>query len=210
MSKLMYILLFLIFSSCGTKHNSKNVSFQIDNPKAESSNSSNWTFDKIQGSKLVFKDAMSFETNLFELEYIGHVQIERKAPYLIFSGRDCNVCDANISIYIHSPDDGHLIVANGQNRYQYPGTEKYYENDSIVYQSRAFYGQILNDTEGVIWYENRLTEDGKMARLIYLVRLGNVKQDTSFTDDGRLDETINLLKQGLCKEIKGRNFTSEP
>jgi hypothetical protein len=77
--------------------------------KCEASEISNapseWLFDKVDGSKLVFKDEQIFETNLFELAYIGQVSIDSKAPYLIFSGRDCNECDANISIYVHSPSD---------------------------------------------------------------------------------------------------------
>lgn len=172
---------------------------------------SEWLFDKVDGSKLVFKNEQVFETNLLELEYIGQVSVDNKAPYLIFSGRDCNECDANISIYIQSPSDGKLLIDRGQNRYQYPGTEKDYANDSLLSFSRAFYGQVLANTKGVIWYENGLLENGKMGRSVHLVIIDNQdRKDTTFEDTAKLDHTINLKQKGLCSEIQGREFTSEP
>jgi hypothetical protein len=206
---------FLAIDSCldrGGRWNYKTNQCELDsNQLVPEITSSNWTFDKIEGSLLVFKNKRKFETNLFELEFIGQVSTDNKAPYFIFSGRDCEECDANISIYIHSPSDGQLEVGHGQNRYQYPGTEKDYETDSILYISRAFYGQVLETTKGVIWYENRLLENGKMGRSVFLSRIDNgIFKDTTYEDNGKLGETINLLKKGQCSEIVGRQYTSEP
>ncbi|MFV5691054.1 hypothetical protein ACM55K_03410 [Flavobacterium sp. LT1R49] len=80
-----------------------------------------------------------------------------------------------------------------------------------MYVSRAFYGQVLDNTKGVIWYENRLLENGKMGRIVFLSRIENgVKKDTVFEDKGKLGETLNLVNKGLCTEIQGRQYTSEP
>ena len=199
-------------SSIPSNDNSKsNLNQASDSLTTNTKDNIDLTFEKVQGSKLVFKGGQTFETNLFELEYIGQVSADNKAPYLIFSGRDCNECDANISIFIHSPSDGKLITDHGQNRYQYPGTEKDYETDSVLYVSRAFYGQVLDNIKGVIWYENRLLENGKMGRSVFLSRFdkGSLK-DTIYEDNGKLGETINLVKKGLCSEITGRQYTSEP
>jgi hypothetical protein len=181
------------------------------NKTVEDFTEADWEFNKVQDSKLIFKGGQTLETNLFELEYIGQVSADNKSPYLIFSGRDCNECDANISIYIHSPADGKLIIDHGQNRYQYPGTEKDYETDSVLYIARAFYGQVLENISGVIWYENRLLENGKMGRFVFLASIDNGSlKDTTYEDTGKLDRTIILKNKGLCKEIKGREYTSEP
>ena len=212
MRQLTYILTILFLSSCGTNDNSKsNIIQTSDSLTTNSRTNIDWTFDKVQGSKIIFKGGQTFETNLFELKYIGQVSADNKAPFLIFSGRDCDECDANISIYIHSPSDGRLVVDHGQNRYQYPGTEKDYETDSVLYISRAFYGQVLEDINGVIWYENRLLENGKMGRFVFLSRINNGSlKDTTYEDTGKLDHTIILKNKGLCMEIKGREYTSEP
>jgi hypothetical protein len=208
MREIAYILTILFMTGCGI--NNSNGSLK-DNLSINKQDTTKWLFDKAQSSKLVFKGGQTFETNLYELEYIGQIPADNKAPYLIFSGRDCNECDANISIYIHSPSDGILVIDHGQNRYQYPGTEKDYETDSVLYISRAFYGQVLENVKGVIWYENRLLENGKMGRSVFLSRIDHGSlSDTIYEDLGKLDETINLLKKGHCCEIEGRQFTSEP
>lgn len=212
MRQQIYILTILILVSCGTNNNSKSTLNQIsDSLTSNTKDNINLTFEKVQGSKLVFKGGKTFETNLFELEYIGQVSADNKAPYLIFSGYDCDECDANISIYIHSPSDGRLVIDHGQNRYQYPGTEKDYETDSVLCISRSFYGQVLENINGVIWYENRLLENGKMGRFVFLSHIENGSlKDTTYEDNGKLDHTIILKNKGLCKEIKGRKYTSEP
>lgn len=213
MTRLLYILTIFLFLNCGTKDNSKKLSGSpvVDRMNTENKISDNCLFDKIDGSKLVFKNGQTFETNLYELDYIGQVPVNNKVPYFIFSGRDCNECDESISIYIHSPSDGQLKVEHGQNRYVYPGIEKDYETDSVLCISRAFYGQVLDNKIGVIWYENRLLENGKMARFVFLACVDNgTLKDTTYNDNGSINQTLDLLSKGLCKEIKGRQYTSEP
>ncbi len=212
MRRLTYILTILFLVGCGTNDKSKgHLNQSTDSLTTHTKDNSDWSFEKAQESKLFFKGGQTFETNLFDLEYIGQVPANNKAPFLIISGRDCNECDANISIYIHSPSDGKLVIDDGQNRYQYPGTEKDYETDSVLYISRAFYGEVLENTKGVIWYVNSLLENGKMGRSVFLSYIDNGSlKDTTYEDKGKLGETINLVKKGLCNEIVGRQYTSEP
>lgn len=210
----LVILSFITFTLFACRQSNNSQSDQILQTDSLTNNAklkTDLTFEKVEGSKIVFKDSSTFETNLFELEYIGQVPVDNKAPFLIFSGRDCNECDANISIYIHSPSDGQLKVDHGENRYQYPGTEKDYETDSLLYMSRAFYGEVLENIKGVIWYEYRLLQNGQMGRFVFLSQIKNgIKKDTVYEDDGKLGKTVMLKKKGQCKEIKGREYTSEP
>ena len=229
-----YIFTIILLASCGTTDNSKweltadtqvettlpisktdtsksNLNISLDSLTSNLNSKTDWAFDKVQESKLLFKGGQTLETNLFELEYIGQITTDNKAPYLIFSGRHCDECDANVSIYIHSPTDGKLVTGHGKNRYQYPGTEKDYETDSVLYISRAFYGQVLEKIKGVIWYENRLLENGKMERSVFLSSIDNgILKDTIYEDNGKLAETISLLNKGKCSEIAGRKYKSEP
>jgi hypothetical protein len=57
--------------------------------------------------------ANNLKTSLHELRYIDKYN-GNKAPFLILSGRGCDECDANISIYICSPGDVPLKVKNGE------------------------------------------------------------------------------------------------
>ena len=170
-----------------------------------------WDFEKIAGNKLYFKNGKQFKTSLYELKYIGQVPNGNKAPFLILSGRDCDECDANISIYICSPADGPLKVESGENSYSLPGTERDLEDKNILFKARAFYGLVLSNIKGVIWYQNQLMENGTWKKSIFLVNLNHPdKKEISMKDTGQLQETLNMLKHGLCKEIPGVAYNSEP
>jgi hypothetical protein len=206
--KLLFILLFeivLLTESHGLTEKNNNSTTTIQKISNE------WIFEKVTGSFLKFKNGKEFNTNLYELKYIGMVPNGNKAPFLIFSGRDCNECDANISIYIHSPSNGHLKVENGENRYGCPGNERDYENNSLLYKARAFYGHVLPGIKGVIWYQKQLMENNTWQSSIFLVNLSDgVKKETTLKNIEKLKLTLDLLKQGDCREINGINYHSEP
>ena len=203
----------LILLSCGTNDNSKKlVSQQLDtNVKHEYQTDYEWTLDRIGKSKLIFKNGRIIETKLHDLQFIGQITLENKDPYLIFIGIDCTNCDANPSIYIHSPSDGELIVGNGKNTYGLPGRTFSYENDSLLYEGRVFYGQVLENRKGVIWYQKTLMESGKWESSVFIAEIrNNNKEDHFLTETGLLEQTLSLLQKGLCKEIEGNDHTSEP
>jgi hypothetical protein len=183
--------------SCSTNDNSKTQLLENqETNQRKKSKDNEWILEKIDSSKLVFKNGKTIETRLFNLEFIGQIPLENKDPFLIFSGVDCNFCDANISIYIHSPSDGDLIVGAGKNIYGMPGRMYSFMNDSLLYESRVFYGQVLENRKGVIWYQNTLMETGKWDKSVFTSEL--------------LKQTLSMLDKGLCKEIEGNDYSSEP
>ena len=211
--KLPYLLLFgiVLVTACHNSPITKESIKKHDTILAANQTSNKWNFDKVAGSVLKFKNGETFNTHLYELSYIGSIENAQKAPFLIFSGRDCDECDANISIYIHSPADGTLEIENGTNRYQTPGSERDFENDSLLYKARAFYGQVLPGIKGVIWYQDQLNKNNQWENSIFLVSLTNgSKKDTIIHDTEKLKLTLALLKQGNCKEIKEMDYKSEP
>lgn len=201
--KLIYVLAAVILLNTG---------FTTDyNHIHQSQNTNEWSFDKVRAQTLQFKSGKSYKTDLYDLKYIGQIANSNKAPFLIFSGRECSECDANISIYIHSPANGHLNVQNGENRYGFPGTIRDYENNQPVSRSRVFYGQVLPDIKGVIWYQEELTVKNTWQKSTFLVNLTDgTKKETKTKGEEKLKLTQQLVAQGLCKEIKGMDITSEP
>ena len=170
-----------------------------------------WTVKKVDSSRLLFSNAPTIDTHLFDLAYIGQVPMAEKAPLLIVSGRDCTGCDENVSLYMLSPSDGPLNVENGANRNKYPGTEKDNETGKWVYRSRVFYGQVLRDTNGVIWYESRALANGHQARDIFLSWIDKGKlKDTLFDRREDISQTLELCEKGRCKEIPGIEYNTEP
>ena len=209
--QITFLTFFLL--SCGTNDNSKKLaSLQTDTIlKQEIQIDNEWKLARIDSSKLIFKNGRIIETKLNNLEFIGQIPVENKDPYLIFTGVDCKYCDANPSIYIHSPSDGELIVGSGKNTYGLPGRTFSYENDSLLYEGRVFYGQVLENEKGVIWYQKTLMKTGKWESSVFIVEIrNNKKEDQSLTDTGLIQQTLAMLQKGLCKEIEGKSQTSEP
>jgi hypothetical protein len=206
-----FLTIFLL--SCGPNYNSmKHVSQQTDNAlNNEYQVDSEWELDRIDSSKLIFKNGRIIETKLNNLEFIGQINVEHKDPYLIFTGVDCKNCDANPSIYVHSPSDGELIIGSGKNTYGTPGRIFSYLNDSLLYEGRVFYGQILENKKGVIWYQKTHMKTGKWESSVFIAEIkDNRKVDQFLIDTGLFKQTIYLLQKGLCKEIEGKDQTSEP
>lgn len=202
MKKLLPILLFILF---GCKSN-KSLEVNNSNPL-----NYEWNYKGIEGSKILFDKGRIYETNLFNLEYIGHITNENKDPFFIYSGVDCDSCDADISIYIHSPIDGALNVKSGQNRYGYPGKEYDLYTDSLIYEGQAYYGEVLPNIKGIIWYQKQLMENDIWISSIFLADVSSgSKIDTFLQDVGQLNQTLSLLKAGKCFEIAGHVYRSTP
>src|ERR1700756_200051 len=112
--------------------------------------------DNVPGD-LILPDGSKFRTTLYELKVIGQLPTAKKLPYFILSGRGCNECDANTSIYVHSPSDGPMKNEGKQPRFPYPGRLSDNEADQLVYESRMFYGNCLPDyANAVVWFERGL------------------------------------------------------
>ncbi|MDB5120301.1 MAG: hypothetical protein JWN56_1519 [Sphingobacteriales bacterium] len=63
-----------------------------------------------------------------------------------------------------------MNAKNGITKYKYPGNETD-PSGTLVYKSRAFYGQILKDVKGIIWYQEQLKENHSWSKTIFLLNL---------------------------------------
>ena len=202
--RLIVCLLLILQLGCSTPDSRSNLTVSDSAYVDSVINRYEWVFKKAEDGKLFFTNGRSFNTHLYDLRYIGQVAKKDKAPYLVFSGRDCDNCDAQISIYVQSPDEGEPVVELGANRHHYAGNEKDAGTDSIVYRSRVFYGEVLDDIKGVIWYQKRLTVGNTWEPDIYLIDVtGNERKQLILKDKGQIKQTLALHKKGKCTEIKG-------
>src|SRR5258708_16499554 len=136
----LYLLTLILLIGCGNRDQANSTLPKPPvKPKIVDSVPIDWVFNKVDSTRLLFSNGKIVETNLFNLTYIGQIALAHKAPLLIFSGRECQGCDANISMYMHSPSDSQLEVEFGKNRYKCPGKESDYFTNKLFYTSRAFY-----------------------------------------------------------------------
>jgi len=165
-------------------------------------------------SVLVFKDGSRFQTTLFEVRVLGILRAERKTSFLVLGGRGCTECDANTSLYIHSPSDGAMRGEATQPRYSYPGREVSYEdNKTVLYEARTFLGNCLpGNDNAVIWYERGRTKGGAWEAGVFVV---SVRKDK--LTELRLAKSLPSVSQSVdrvaarqCRELGGVERSSEP
>ncbi|MCB0278898.1 MAG: hypothetical protein KDD94_05315 [Calditrichaeota bacterium] len=178
----------------------KNDSLKIDTVDI-------WKFKSIENQNIIFENGKKIETNLRELNYISSLYDENKTPFLILSGKECDSCDANISIFIKSPIDS-LI----ENKYSYPGKIYYWEDNSLISETRMFIGECLtNQKNMIIWYQKELNDENKWIESAYTVRIIDGKLVGRFEPViPDIKETLKLLKAKKCFEVDRLNQTSEP
>jgi len=147
-------------------------------------------------SILVFKDGSRFQTTLFEVRVLSILRTERKMPFLVLEGRGCTECDANTSIYIHSPSDGPMRGEAIQPRYAYPGREVSYEDDkTVLYEAPVFLGNCLpGNDNAVVWYERARTNVGSWQTRVFVVA---VSKDT--LTERRLGKPLPSVSQSVAR-----------
>ncbi len=124
------------------------------------------------GDTLIFMDGSFYKTNLYNLAYIGYLPAENKPPYFILSGTDCDQCDENISIYIHSPADGDISNNEYGGQIQLPGKEFDWEKHKLLADYRMFYGDCFADNDAcVVWEQKELNDKGKFVKSIFVVEI---------------------------------------
>ena len=164
---------------------------------------------KIEGNKVVFSDGYVFQTNIYDLGYIGQLKASKKKPFLILTGVQCDSCDAEVSIYIVSPSDGPLKTEDKQKRYGLPGRVSTYDTNEFIYEGRTFWGEVMPRRFGVIWFQKELNEKKEWVESVFFAELAND------TIDGQLIKadiklTLSQVDKGRAWEIKGGDMTSEP
>lgn len=130
--------------------------------------------------------------------------------YVVRSGRYCEVCDADVALYIHAPANGGLSLANGANARLQPGRITDGENGQVYHESRAFFGEVLPGVPGVIWYQHALANDGAMKDSTMLLDLTMGMEDSGQAGSTLMDKTLALLAEGKCSEILGVDRTTAP
>jgi hypothetical protein len=158
-------------------------------------------------------DGSKFVTTLYDLKVIGKLKTEKKKPYYILSGVGCYGCDANTSIYIHSPSDGPMKNEGEQPRFSYPGQETDYQTSQVVSKTRMFFGDCLfTHPNAVVWFYRTLGDD---KRWHDGVSVAEVRDDRLVTTEinGALPtpkDTEVAVHAGTCHELPGIAAYTEP
>ena len=154
-----------------------------------------------RGSVIHFKNGRFLQGDIFEAEYIGQLVTKKKAPYIILKGRGCAQCDKEISLYIHSPDDGDIQPDAVQRRFNFPG-KLIGEKGQVLQESRAFLGDCLASVpNAVVWYQ--VQGGSKTLRAVSVGQEDQLVGESFIKNLPDIKDTLAKVKENNCREIRG-------
>ena len=202
-----FVIYIFIVTSCSLHKEKDN--YVGENNKLQDSLKGSYTNIKItgiKGGKVIFDNGKDYTTNLFDLKYITQLRGQKKELFLVLAGKDCNNCDENLSIFIISPSDGPMKSEEQQKRYQYPGDELDYVTQKLVFQSRMFYGNCIeNKGTCIVWYRKDMSSSPQESFFIVSVKNNKIVETELPFSQNVLDRIIKN-----CNEVKGIQTTTEP
>lgn len=231
------IFLLLIAFSCNSKHKLKDTGFEISKTN-ESNNKSSIedieakdslnisNLDSISNLKILKTvnnnerniDSLKIldSLNLYEKRLIGEIVLSENKWYIV-SGRSCNNCDENISIYLF-PENSQMVKSKKPikvtDRFTHPGKVYHYTDKKLIYESSTFFGKCFDNFDNVIiWVERGINDEtNEWEESLYFIQLYN-----NTTIESWIDVELVLLKEidkhiaeGNCFEIEEINQISEP
>ena len=210
--KPVYLTIVLILFIGGCMYNAKETNKSIGESnkdlKVKQEDKNSWEVISVKDKKIYFRNGKHLNTRLYDLKYIGQLPSNNKAPYIIISGRSCENCDENISIYIHSPSDGEMKSHGKQIRYSYPGKELDAETNELVFESKMYFGDCLEKyPNSVIWNQKFLNDQNKWEKSVFIVQVYNdTLKEINIKNTSILDE---IKKGTACQEVEGIKMISE-
>lgn len=171
--------------------------------------------DGIYGEKratIVFRNGAEIRSDVVDLRFIGQLAARDKPPYIVFAGRRCYGCESNLSIYVHSPTGGRMTKRT--NRYRYPGRLYSHVNGQLIEETRTFFGECLpgRGPATVVWFVRTRRDTPQWRELVILVESlgGGLNEETLNDPAPSIEPTLTLVERERCREIPGRQMSSEP
>ncbi len=165
--------------------------------------------DNIQKiNKIQVEENRDYE--LFNISVIDTIKVQDKSWELL-SAYSCKECDDNISLYIRRidvPDNDFY-----KSPYSYPSKVYYYEDNTLIYDGRTFYGKCLDDSnKSIVWIQEEGTDDGNFKKSVYTIEFSKSgTKEKTYNYSKKLEETVlNQVLKSACIEIKQITLTSEP
>ena len=181
-------------------------------PRDSSSALAQLGIDHIEASRVHFSPTEAhtlppLETHLNQLRAIGKLKPAQPGavPYFIFTGQTCTNCSEDPSLYLFRPGSNQPTLLS------YPGRILDPKTNTLLVESRAFYGKCLGRTNEILILFQREKVDRK-SRLQSSVLVVEAEEDhlsESFLEKKlpSLTSVLKRVKQKTCFEISGRQRT---
>lgn len=194
-AKFIFIsILYLFFQSCSSNTNQEKIS-------------SEYSFEKIIGNKIYFRNGHQLQLDLYNINYIGLLNQNTDAPFIIVSGNTCSECDENKKIFIIQVTNSVSSITKYK-KYTYPGWFVDYETGDTLFEANMHFGKCLDSISDCVIYnqEEHFSNGSKKSSLYIIEPIGDSLHEKTVSDISLFTRNTNAN----CTEVKGIEFTSEP
>jgi hypothetical protein len=171
---------------------------------------SEWTFDKVSGSSLSFKNEKdgkkeTLKTAFSDPKFVSILSDpESGTPYVLYEGLTCEKCEpSNTSLYLERLDGKGKAT-----KFSYPGKITDTKKGVLVYQGRLFYGHCLPSVKaGVVIHQREVVDRRGTQKSVVIAEPGPQYVYEVLLERRLPNEktTLDLVKRRVCTEISGRN-----
>ncbi len=163
--------------------------------------------------RVTYGAGKAFKTGVYQPRLLAELPNAGGEPFLVIAGLGCSECDINLSIYIHSPSQGPMQEGERAPRFSYPGQYRDYMSNALVESVRMFAGRCTPDgSAGVVWFQTSKVAAGKWRNSTYVAKV----EGAGLVETGTPPHTVSLsvaqaaIARGVCSEIPGKRFNTEP
>lgn len=158
-------------------------------------------FNQPAETEITYANGHQAKTNVIDFQLIDQLVSDKGIVFAIFSGRECTECDAETALYLHPIQDA-VYAAVG---YPYPGKHYNRENNTVVAETRVFYGECLSQQpQKTVLFHTRYLDDQKQWH--------NALESLQFNDEKvvhitltfqpkTLENVESLRNSGRCFEV---------
>ena len=204
----LYFLLITLALSCNHIEKKEIVN--------ESSNLQKSAYDSLEANSIMkfYLDNMDSLRSLYKLsgiELLGFLP-KKGEEFLLLYGERSSETYREQNLYIFPMCKLASMDSIKSRKFSLPG--KLYDMfDSLTYQTRIFYGECVKDyTYSIIWYQKERIKPNNWSQSYFILDLKNnaYKYYRLKSDELKLDEILDNVRKGRCKELSGIDTYTEP
>ncbi|HEX2616216.1 MAG TPA: hypothetical protein VHL57_01675 [Flavobacteriales bacterium] len=169
------------------------------------------TIAGVKGSAILYSDGSLSDTHLKGLSYVGSYMAPGATQRALLLAERTVDGLTERALYIVQPTDTAPPTPDREHSWNAPGRKLDGETGEPFQEVAVYYGEVLRDTMGVIWYEMAVMPDGQRKENTTLLYEGPKGLDTLvFFGQSRLAVTNRLAFDGKCEDLKGADERQAP
>ena len=168
----------------------------------------------IDDTMLRYPDSSTLALGVGELTFIGQLEAETAAPFVIVAAHGCDACEVPDAVLVRAPADGRVAHGDTRGEHPYPGRALSASDGSVRSYARVFWGECLPQRPpGVVSFRSEFGWAGDEP--LREVRITEVRGDSlldwrTVPEVRAIAATLQQVRAQRCAELPARDLVTTP